>query len=422
MFHHGAVRPKVQNGELRSEKASSHCALRNSQAPFTLCPSMRVLWICGLPYEVQERVLGGQNHGAGAAWSWVLGHLPPPEGVELHIACRTSRHTSAREFDYRGARFHLVPVRTRARVLCLFQFDWRYFRGLVARLQPDVVHGWGTEDAYSLVAIKLAPERHVVQIQGCVNACRARSKMHWVTRFSAASERMALTRARHVVAENEYSLSLARPMTRTQSLHVVEHPLRNDFLAAPPTCGDAKQVLYVGVIDERKGIWDALEAFRQAAPPEWRMTVVGTGRPGVLAELRRRMAANELAARVTHLPQVDAGRIVELMQASSIFLLPTWVDTGPTALKEALAMGLWPVCYDNSGPSHYIRQFHFGTLAEDRNLGTLGECLKQAIAGEPWKQDVHRSKIESEIRPHFQRARIWEDLLRLYRHVCASAS
>src|SRR6266699_3312490 len=129
-------------------------------------PKLKILWVCGLPRRVQTEVLGGQDYGAHLDWSWILGHLPPPENVELHIACRTARYTEYKEFDWQGARFHLIPVRARARVFCLFRFDWIYFRKLMARLNPDVVHGWGTEDAYANVAIKLSPERHVVEVQG----------------------------------------------------------------------------------------------------------------------------------------------------------------------------------------------------------------------------------------------------------------
>lgn len=383
--------------------------------------SMKLLWICGLPHEIQQQVLGGQNYGAYAAWSWVMGHLPPPEGVELHIACRTARNTSPQEFTYRGAHFHLVPIKTRARLVCLFYFDWIFFRDLVARLRPDVIHGWGTEDAYSAVAVKLAPARHVVQVQGCLSTYRQRVPMHWATAFAALNERLTLAKARHVVAENEYALGSVKPWVRTPSVHVVEHPIRSEFVTHPPASGSGRQVLFVGAIHQRKGIWDAIEAFSKAAPAEWKLAVVGSGQPSVVEELNRRIRAGRLAGRVVHQPNLDAAGIVSLMQASSVFLLPTWIDTGPTALKEALAMGLWPVCYDNSGPAHYARRFRVGTLAEDLNPAALSECLKQTIAGEPWKHDVHRSRVESEIRPHFQRARIWEDLLRLYRHVCASA-
>lgn len=380
---------------------------------------MKILWVCGLPYEVQEQVLAGENHGAYAAWSWILGHLPPAPGVDLHIACRTSRHTSPRQFQYRGATFHLVPVRARARVFTFFYFDWLYFRELVARLQPDVIHGWGTEDAYANIALRLAPQNHLIQIQGCVNACRARAQMHWVTRFSAVSERRDLARARHVVAENDYSLDSARPYVRTDSLHVVEHPLRPVFLEAQPSAGDAKQVLYVGVTEERKGIWDALAAFQAAAPPDWKMVIVGTSRENHLAELRRRIAAPELADRVTHHTNLPADRIVEIAQASSVFLLPTWVDTGPTTLKEAMSLGLWPVCFDNTGPGHYLRKFGFGTLARDKDRADLTEKLRQVFITEPWRKPEQRAKIGSIIRPHFRRERIWEDLQKLYRLIMA---
>jgi glycosyltransferase involved in cell wall biosynthesis len=383
---------------------------------------MKILWICGLPYEVQQQALGGQDHGAYAAWSWIMGHLPPPPGVELHIACRTSRHTTYRQLAYRGATFHLVPVRSRARVFSLFYFDWRYFRDVVQRVQPDVIHGWGTEDCFANTALRLAPKNHLIQIQGCINACRARSQMHWVTRFSAISERRDLARARHVVAENDYSLGCAKPYLHTHSLHVVEHPLRPEFLDATPASGDAKHVLFVGVTEERKGLWDALAAFQAAAPPDWTMTIAGSSRPNHLAELARRLAAPELAGRVTHHRHLTAERIVQLMQSSSVFLLPTWVDTGPTTLKEAMAMGLWPVCFDNTGPGHYLRKFQFGTLARDLDRADLTAKLKQVFATKPWREPVQRAKIESTIRPHFRRERIWEDLQKLYRHIIATSA
>ncbi len=375
---------------------------------------MKILWICGLPLEVQHEVLRDQDYGARQAWSWVLGHLPPPEGIELHIACRTAWHTSPQEFTYQGARFHLIPVKARARIYCLYRFDWLFFRDLAARLKPDVVHGWGTEDAYAHVALKLSPERHLIQIQGNINALKKWEPMSWGIMLSASSERLALSRARHVVAENEYSLNAALPMVRTKSVHAIEHPIRAGFRIAPPTDGEGKQILYVGVIQERKGIWDALEAFCGGTPPDWKLAIVGNGKAGAIERLRRLISEKSLDSRVRYHPQLNTSGIVSLMQASSVFLLPTWIDTGPTALKEALAMGLWPVCYDNSGPAHYIRHFQYGNLAEDRKVADLTAVLKQALAAQAWKQPANRAKIETHIRPHFDRDRIWRELAALY--------
>jgi glycosyltransferase involved in cell wall biosynthesis len=366
---------------------------------------------------VQKEALGGRDHGAYAAWSWVLGHLPPPPGVELHIACRTSRHTAPAELAYKGAQFHLIPVAARARVFCLFQFDWRYYRPLAARLQAEVIHGWGTEDSYGVTALRLGPDRHLIQVQGNLNAYRQRVPMPWDTAFGALSERLVLRRARWVVAENDYALGSARPWIRTRCVRVVEHPIRPAFLGEPPSAGAGKQVLFVGALQERKGIWDALEAFRQSAPAAWTMAIIGAGGPAAERALKEWVARNHLQSRVSHYREIGPAQIVSIMQASSVFLLPTRIDTGPTALKEALAMGLWPVCYDNSGPAHYIRKFEYGSLAEDLNRASLASVLKTVLQSAPWKEPAREAKIRSQIRPHFDRANIWPQLLEVYREI-----
>jgi glycosyltransferase involved in cell wall biosynthesis len=379
---------------------------------------MKILWICGLPRAVQREVLPGENYGVRLDWPWILGHLPPPENVELHIACRTPHYTKYREFSYRGAHFYLIPVKARARIFFLFRLDWFYFRKLARRLKPDVVHGWGTEDAYASVALKLAPEQHVIEVQGNLNAYLKRVKMHWFNRLAAWNERLVLARARHVAAENEYSLGSALDMIRTKSVHAIEHPIRAEFLTAPPAGGDAKQILFLGTIEERKGIWDAIVAFRRAAPPDWKMAVIGNGTAESVAKMERLISNHHLAGRICHYPQLSPAEMLPLMQSSSIFLLPTRIDTGPTALKESMAMGLWPVCYDNSGPAHYIRKFKYGDLAKDLNLDSLTENLRAAISSQPWKTTENHAKIISHIRPHFDRMRIWKELTDMYAKIC----
>jgi glycosyltransferase involved in cell wall biosynthesis len=378
---------------------------------------MKVLWICGLPRAVQREALGGQDFGAYAEWSWILGHLPPPPDVELHIACGHRRHLELRTIPYHGAHIHLVPVRVRARIFLLFQFDWLYFRGLAEQLKPDLVHGWGTEDAHGLIAIKLSPRRHVVEVQGNLHVYRRRVPMPWLTRLAELSERMVLSRARCVAAENEYSLESARPLFRTKSAYAIEHPIRPEFLTAPPAGGEAKQILFLGNVELRKGVRDAVEAFCQGAPPDWKLTIVGSGTTEQEAGLRSWIRANGGDGRIRHERHLNALELVALMQASSLFLLPTKIDTGPTALKEALAMGLWPVCYDNSGPGHYVRKFGFGNLAVDLNPGDLTRTLRETIARGEWKSLANRAKVADQIRPHFDRTRIWPELIRMYRRV-----
>ena len=240
---------------------------------------MRVLWICALPLQIQREMLGGVDHGAQVAMSWILAHLPPPPEVDLHIACLWPGGSRRKDLEYQGAHFHLVPCPRRGRALLLFVRDRRYFRGLVEELQPDLIHGWGTEDSFSLVARQLAPRRHLVGIQGLITAYRERVPMDVRSRLTALTERWTLRRARHVVAESHYSREAARPLCPQAALHIVEHPLRAEFLGAAAADGEARAMVFLGGINERKGITDALQAFAALDRPEWSLHVIGSGTP-----------------------------------------------------------------------------------------------------------------------------------------------
>ena len=387
--------------------------------PRALIFGMRILWICGLPAAVQRAVFQSEVNAAQVAWSWILSHLPPPPEVELHVACLWPGGSARKSAGFEGATFHLLPCSRRGRALFLFQRDRPLFQNLYDELKPDVVHGWGTEDSFGLVARQLAPNHHVIGIQGLINAYRARVPMERRTMVTALTERLTLRHARWVVAESRYSLEAARPLCPRAQLREIEHPLRDDFLQNDPGDGRNRRVLFLGQVSERKGIGDTLRAFAGTKDPDWTIQVIGAGEPN--AEARMTRLADELGilGRFQHDRCLPSEGIVDAMRNSSIFLLPTRIDTGPTALKEALAMGLWPVCYDNTGPREYVRTFSYGSLARDLDLQDLTAKLGEAMAVRPWLDPIRRSSLRSAALMRFSRERIWNSLIELYQKICA---
>ena len=69
---------------------------------------MKVLWICGLPEDVRLNATPSELTAVkGAAWSWILGHLPPPKDIELHILCPVRGLLEKRvDFEYLDAHWH----------------------------------------------------------------------------------------------------------------------------------------------------------------------------------------------------------------------------------------------------------------------------------------------------------------------------
>ena len=380
---------------------------------------MRILWICGLPAVVQEKALEGEDHGAKATWSWVVGHLPPPSTVELHIACLWPGGTRRKSFEFEKTTFHLVPCPRKGRAISLFQMDTNFFRPVFDEIRPEVVHGWGTEDSYGLVARRLAPEQHIIGIQGIIRNCYRHLPVSYRTLVILLTERITLKKARYVVAESHYALNAAAPLCPVAMKRVVEQPLRHAFLVSPPSEGTVPSVLFVGTIQQSKGIMDALVAFSRSAPDSWSLHVVGAGMPEDENRMHRFVRSAGMVARFRHSRRLNEQELVKVMHESSVFLLPTRVDSGPTALKEALTMGLWPLCYNNSGPAEYIRKYAFGSLAQDGNVNSLCEELRNCLIQMPWRNGDRLTALIRRTREDFSPGRAWDHLTDLYQTVAS---
>ncbi len=172
---------------------------------------------------------------------------------------------------------------------------------------------------------------------------------------------------------------------------IIEQPLRQQFLDANPSNGTKPVALFIGTIRDSKGIFDALRAFSRAAPTDWLLKVVGNGTPRDEQQMRQLIESVRLTDRIDHRRNVSVDGLVGLMQSASVLLLPSRIDSGPTALKEALTMGLWPVCYDNSGPGEYIRKYAFGSLAENSNPDSLTNTLDCAFSTKPWQNGARKT-------------------------------
>jgi len=376
---------------------------------------MKILWICGLPFDVQNSLLGGKPHGARAPWSWILGHLPPPDGVDLHIACPvTAGPWGGKTLEYKGATLHLVRLPP-GRLQTGFLLDPFFFRGLKRKIRPDVVHGWGTEDSFSTTAKFLDPKRHIVQVQGLINAYLPHFPSSKSLRYVAFRERGNLRTAKHVFVESEFSKQISQPYCgKNTEIFVVDHPLRPDFLTAEISTTMPKEVLFLGSITKRKGFLDAVRAFAESAPPDWRLTMIGPGAKADFDTLTSEVKTLGLEKRFTHLTKVDTPEVIEHMRNATVYLLPTLMDTGPTALKEALAMGLWPICYDNSGPREYISRFEYGSVAKDRDPADLARILERDIREQPWNDSQRRSDVIQRVRLELGKESIWQQLLQHY--------
>ncbi len=373
---------------------------------------LRVLWLCGLPEAVRQ-AQGGDALSSFrfAAWSWILGHLPPPDDVELHIAAPVLGFAQARTFVHEGATFHLFPQR-RLDAALLY---WRWgpaLRRIYRQVRPDVVHGWGTESGYGVWAARLSGPRCVVSIQGLMKPYLAASGSRSLqARLILASERATLKRAGLLLTESLYSAALLREAYGLPS-ETIPHPLRSAFLAPDRvTTAQARRIIFTGTLCPRKGALDAVEAFLDASPVGWEVVFLGKGGDQAAMEA---LIKEHGGGGVRFVGSVALDEMIRLMKDAPIFLLPSRMDTGPTALKEALALGLWPVCYDNTGPQELIRRYRWGSLVPTGDTAGLAQAIRDATATRPWQDATARGACAARVKQDLVPSGVWRQLIAAY--------
>src|SRR3954447_4560432 len=141
------------------------------------------------------------------------------------------------------------------------------------------------------------------------------------------------------------------------------------------------RLLYVGRIDERKGIGTVVEAL--ANMPEASLTIVGSGDPAAEAKLRDRISELGVADRVTiegfhtraELPRAYAG--------ADVVVFPVlWGEPWGLVPLESMALGRPVVATGRGGSAEYLRDGHNAILFEAGDARSLAAAVER-VAGDP---------------------------------------
>ncbi|MEQ9319803.1 MAG: glycosyltransferase [Polyangiaceae bacterium] len=142
---------------------------------------------------------------------------------------------------------------------------------------------------------------------------------------------------------------------------------------------DRRWILFVGRLEEAKGLWELLEAFERVhrVRDDTHLVLVGDGVDREACERR---------ARDRGLPVTTTGARgdVELwFGACDVFTLPSWREGTPNVVLEAMASGRRVVTSDVGGIPVVVHDPRLGTMVPPRSPRLLADALLEALA-EPY--------------------------------------
>jgi glycosyltransferase involved in cell wall biosynthesis len=349
-----------------------------SQHPLTVAwiSYFPVEWLPDMPEEVRRLP---RLHPA--TWQQaLLAEMEKDPRVKLHIIVLRKQFAADLHFERNGVSFHLLKTRGGMRAPSLFWHDTLLIRRLLKRINPDLVHAWGMEEAAGLIALRLGYPR-LISIQGLFTLFKERRiHFNWHDRLVQSLEVRTLRCREAVSAESVSTVEFLRRMNPRLQLFHIEHPPLANYYNVVRRPESAKPVLLVvGSWGFTKGTDVLLQAMAQLRRQfDFKLVCVSLSQPALRQESTIGIAP-EFIRQIEFKNCLNPQQMMAELGRATLLLMASRAETGPVAVKEAVVAGLPVVSTEVGGVPEYVVPFKNGLLCRPGSTEEFQRTVAAAL-------------------------------------------
>ncbi len=293
------------------------------------------------------------------------------DGIERIWITLSEDIAERKEVIFWNQKFIALPSHKKGRASSLYKEDRAAIAQTLRQINPDLVHGWGTEDVYALAAAT-SGFPFVISMQGILTHYILHARTDPRTMFQALLEFFILRRTKELTCESHWAKSIMQRRAPGAEVTCIEYGVHPDFFNASWQPEPQRPAaLFVGTLVARKGIHDVLQAFQSPRLKESELWIAGSGP----LENKEGTPPN-----VKWLGRLDRAQLIVKMSKARCLVLPTRADTSPNVVKEARVMGLPVVTTPCGGQSDYIEEGRNGFLVEPGDIAQLTDRLHRLLS------------------------------------------
>ncbi len=338
--------------------------------------------------------------------------------VEVHIVTCTRRPMRSPERVGPNLYFHSLYVPKIGWMRTLFLGCVRAVRRKLQEIQPDIVHGQGTEGHNALAAIRSGFPNVVTLHGNMVDSARVlKSRPGDYNWFAARLENFTLKRTAGVLCNSRYTAEIVQPRARRTWL--VPNALREVFFTQPRQIKKHSRciLLHVGVVCENK---QQIKALRMAQVlhrrhPNFELHFVGSASPDskYVQDFMPQVQQAEREGYARYLTYRSAEALIECFDQASALVHTPIAEAFGLVVAEALSRDLKIFGLKVGGIPDITADADGALLVEAGDW----ERLEQAIAA--WLEQGHpppQPSVEL-IRRRYLPQRIAQRHVEIYREV-----
>jgi L-malate glycosyltransferase len=350
---------------------------------------MKILWLA--PYPIDQLlpdIFTSRTLKRGTG-SWLVNlsnELIKNDLIELHILTISASIPYSQSCVKNKIHFHIIKYTfpfTKKGFPPYFPLDrTTWFWGLrkecskiIKGINPDLIHAHGTEYVYSLLGLK-SGFKTITSIQGIINIIKKYDKNLSIF-FQKYIENYCIRKNKYFGCRTNFDSGFVKKINPTAHIFDLPEAIGPWFFNYSWINPEAKSILFVGYLVQRKGIEILIKSFAtiNKSNPDCILKIVGAGPLPYSKYLKELTIQLGIDDQVVWFGSLSSAEIAEELTKTSIFVLPTFIDNSPNSLAEAMAVGVPCVASDVGGIPSMIKDGYNGVLAKSNNINDLADKI-----------------------------------------------
>ncbi len=340
---------------------------------------LTVLMIANIPRNI-ENIKGGVE---AATVNLIIGFKNEP--VNLHIVSIRSDIEKSEEIRlHEGCIIHYRPFTLKKSAFAeYFWFGWLKIRRLIKKLHPDLIHNQDTGPV--MLMLRGMDKRKVIITQHGIYSEELKYEISVLRRLKfrikMIYDKLLLPRYCRYISISDYNRRiLVSYHTKNPEFYteIIYNPVNSEFFFNTSPHGAFTKIIYVGVVNKRKGVHILLEALiklRERGIIYSLDIAGGTKEPKYMEMIEDMIKENNLGSQVTLHGWVNQAKVKQLLEECAIFLLPSSQECLPISIAEAMAAERVVVATRTGGIPEMITDKESGFLFDINDSGQLSEIL-----------------------------------------------
>ena len=286
----------------------------------------------------------------------------------------------------------------------------------MSRLAPDIVHFQGT----TFLAAG-CEARNVLTIHGIAEKDAVWEDRWFGTRWLKwlvlkLTEDYGRRRTPHVILISDY-VERVLPALGTRKVWRIDNPIADSFFEVE-RAAEAGRVFCCGRIMPRKNIIGMITAFGAVArlAPGSRLRIAGSAEPGYLLACRKRAEALGLGSRVDFLGSLSVKDVQAELSKASCFVLPSFQETAPLSIAEAMAAGVPVVASAVGGIPGMVEDGRTGLLVDPYDVRAIAGAVARVLTNGTLARSLGQGASIA-VRERFMASVVAEKTVRVYREI-----